>query len=401
MRTRSGQELDPLSPLPPSNVRPPPARQRRTGPPPPPPPLPPGVRPVPHQPQQQQQTRTAATAAAAAVPPRRNETPSSARQPEQAQPAAAAATAAATDNHQEQPPARNWVLTLQIRSEHGKPITKVGVQVTEHMNAAGLAACLAQAFASVSASRSTPTAPIAGLFIERNGLFVSLDHLLATPSLRQHTFGLTYCPPPPQPPPPLPWYQEPWVMAALAGPLVLAILYFVLKRFGPQMGHAILWMFQALFDATVQLPLQELYRYGPWFIGWEGASLPSICARITYYGDADFWRRNYQECADIFANKEESFLRVARPTVYAIIILILLWLLAQLLQHFRQVARYRHAQAVNMAPPPEMVDTYRALQVLLRQVRKGLVEPEPTAGRRRGEPVVNNNNNNTRPRNFR
>jgi len=193
--------------------------------------------------------------------------------------------------------------------------------------------------------------------------------------LRNNTFGLTYALPPPQPPPHIPWYQETWVWIALCGPIAVGILYKLFRSYGPEIWLAIGWIAQSLYDTSIQLPLQELYRYGPWFIGWEGAALPTICARITYYGDAEFWRRNYQECSEIYQAKEEAFLRVARPTMYAMVALVLLWLLAQLLRHWRQVARYRHQRAASMAPPPEMVDTYRAIQVLLRQVRKGL-EPE-------------------------
>lgn len=370
MRTRSGQTLDPLSPLPPSNVRPPRQQRRRpvadsaAPPPPPPPPLPAGVRP---------RTSVPSTQPANAVRDR----------------AEVAIQATLVESPRQQAQQRNdWVLRLQIRREDGKPLTKVGVHVREGMNAVALAACLGQAVTSVGVNNNPhamfnngnkPPA-IAGLFVERNGLFVSLEHLLSTPSLRSNTFGLTYFPPPPQPPPPTPWYKESWVWILASGPIVIGLVHWLFQWYGPQIWMASSWILSSLFDATVQLPLQELYRYGPWFIGWEGASLPAVCARITYYGDATFWRRNLPECESIYKVKEEAFLRVARPSLYAVLSVIVLWLLGQILRHFRHVARYRHLQATSMAPPPEMVDTYRAFQVLLRQVRKGMEQPTPPSG---------------------
>lgn len=381
MRTRSGNELDPLNPLPPSNVQPPPPRPRRTGtgPPPPPPPLPAGVR-AQQQHQQQQQQQPQQQQVRAATDPVRNEGQQPQQRQGQGQPGAPP-QAAGADGEQF---TREWVLRLSIRAQDGKLITKVGVQVTPDMNAAGLAACLGQAFESVDHHHGSSSLqrlahvphPIAGLFIEKSGLFVSLEHLLAEPSLRNKTFGLTYCPPPPQPPPPKPWYRETRVWIALSGPVVVGILY----KFGSEVAMVMGWIFQSLHDLMVQLPLRETYRNGPWFLGWEGAALPAICARITYFGDVDFWRRNYQECADIYKVKEQAFLRIAFPTIYVIIILLLMFVLNLFLRHWQHVARYRHEKAVSSAPPPEMAETYRAFQTLLRQVRKGLEPEQPPPG---------------------
>jgi hypothetical protein len=59
-----------------------------------------------------------------------------------------------------------------------------------------------------------------------------------------------------------------------------------------------------LYQSVMQIPLQELYRYSPWFLGWEGGSLLQICARITYRGDEAVWSRNWS------AAKEEAWSRL-------------------------------------------------------------------------------------------
>ena len=285
---------------------------------------------------------------------------------------------------EEVPPAlpSEWVMKLLIRRGDGRPPTQFLIQVNDSMTPDSLSACVEQACASLGGASEAAHVPhpIAGLFIQRSGLFVSLDHLLKTSALRSEVFGLSYFPPPPARPPPLPWYQQRQFLLLASGPIVVMALHQSFVYFGPQIWRAMSWTSKLFFDMTVQLPLQELYRYGPWFIGWEGASLPSVCARITYYGDAPFWRRNMEECEEIYAVKEEAFLRIARPTVYIVVFLFLLWLFMQLLQHWQQLARYRHAARNNQNP--EMVETYRAFQVLLRNIRKGLEpsHPPPPAG---------------------
>jgi hypothetical protein len=267
----------------------------------------------------------------------------------------------------------------------------LGIHIPGDMRAPQLAACLRQAYDSVPASGNLASlSPLVGVFCERNGLFVTLEHLLATPALHTEIVSLAFYPPLPRPPRPTPWYRETWFWTILLTPLGLAMLYQAIEAYGVELWMAGTWIVASTFDVVVQLPLQELYRYGPWFIGWEGSTLPAVCARITYYGDVAFWNRNLEECQDIYQAKEEAFLRVARPTLYTIALMIILWLVREVLQHRIHLARHRAGPAT--APPPaDMVDTYRAFQILLRQVRKGL-EPRPAA-----LPQGNMGNQNHRP----
>jgi hypothetical protein len=286
---------------------------------------------------------------------------------------------------------REWVLKFMVRRADGKP-TMFQIHINGTMTANSLSACLEQASASVGMPLAVSDIPhpIAGLFLQSNGIFVSLEHLLKTghDTFQNEVFGLTYTPPPsPSRPLPIPWWQQPRNQLLLLAclPIVGMLLYNFLYHLGPYLWRLMIWISISIFDVAVQLPLQELYRYGPWFIGWEGASLPTICARITYYGDAQFWRRNLQECEDIYATKEESFLRIARPTVYVVILIFVIWVLRQLLHHWQQLARYRHDHFARNAPPPEMVETYRAFQILLRNIRRGL-EPPPNQQAQHAQP---------------
>ena len=124
---------------------------------------------------------------------------------------------------------------------------------------------------------------------------------------------------------------------------------------------------QTVFEMTINIPLRELHRYGPALVGWEGASLPHICARITYHGDEEFWRRNVDECRRIFDGKEEAFLRTARPILYVLVLSGSVWLGRSLWNdHWNAV--YRSRNRVDR----EMVETHRALQTIVRQVGKAL-----------------------------
>jgi hypothetical protein len=294
-------------------------------------------------------------------------------------------------------PAADWVLRLHIRRHDGRPYTMLGLHITGDMQAPELAACLRQAHDSVPAAAEVVLlTPLVGVFCEhRHGLFVTLEHLLATPALHTEVVSLAFCPPPARPPRPTPWYRQQvwlWIMLALLIPLGLAGLYQAVVVYGVELWMAGAWIVASTFDVVVQLPLQELYRYGPWFIGWEGSTLPTVCARITYYGDVAFWSRNLEECQDIYQAKEEAFLRLARPTLYTIGLGVLLWLVREVLQHRIVLARHRAGPAT--APPPaDMVDTYRAFQILLRQVRKGL-EPQQQQQRRPALAQGNTGNHN-------
>jgi hypothetical protein len=131
---------------------------------------------------------------------------------------------------------------------------------------------------------------------------------------------------------------------------------------------SLLWLVASIlrltYESAIQLPLRDLYRNGPWIVGWEGDRLERVCSRITYHGDEAFWSRNSEECYRIYAAKEEAYLRLAGPLAFlalsaaAIALAGKVWLLVR-------PARRRLSPSERDA-----VETYRALQVLLRQAKK-------------------------------
>jgi nitrate reductase gamma subunit len=129
------------------------------------------------------------------------------------------------------------------------------------------------------------------------------------------------------------------------------------------MWHGVWNTLSLIFETVLNMPLRELYRYGPAVIGWEGESLPKICARITFHGDELFWMRNVEECQRIFSLKEDAWLRLTRPIVY-------LGLLCAVVQIARMLVR---EHALQQRPQNrDMVETYQAFQILMRQVKRGL-----------------------------
>ena len=117
----------------------------------------------------------------------------------------------------------------------------------------------------------------------------------------------------------------------------------------------------SLFDAVVEFPLKELYRRGPSFFGWEGESLARICSRVTHYGDEDFWRRNMEECEQIYASKEAAAMQIRKPILIGVFILMLFYMIRSIIE-----AR-RHPQI-----DPNMVETYRAITMLARQLKRAV-----------------------------
>lgn len=213
---------------------------------------------------------------------------------------------------------------------------------------------------------------VVGLFVEATQIFCSLADIVA-----QHPTGVIFAvalqAPRPPPPTPTPWWQEPatwWTIFAVAVPgLILSYLYSHWDNLWFLLVGALQWT----YAMVIQLPLQELYRHGPWLIGWEGERLARICARITYHGDEAFWSRNLAECERIYAAKEEAWLRVTRPLVYMVIAGIVLAILRFIIQEI--AAAYKHRP--RRLQDREMIETYQAFQVLLRQVRKA-VAPSPS-----------------------
>ena len=264
--------------------------------------------------------------------------------------------------------------------QHPRTGPVLGIHITPHMTVETLSACILQALL-----HHPLTAPderqtlffdrrdhlLVGLFCESNNMFVSLEHLLTTTNPSERTMEV-YSPnlpppPPPLPPPVVPWwyYLHNWLIILLP-PLCGSFLYIYWNETCSFLLHSVEWW----YNLVVHTPLAELYRYGPWFLGWEGDSLPSICSRITYHGDSSFWYRNLEECERIYAAKEEAWLRLARPFVWGV------WmLLVVLIARFIVWELYSKPHPPTPPRPPpvdrDMVDLYRAWQVILRQVQRG------------------------------
>lgn len=176
---------------------------------------------------------------------------------------------------------------------------------------------------------------------------------------------------PPTPKPPLQWWElYPWYYWV---GLALAIIAFLWKN------QPTIWkMFSAIYVSIQQFvtelirlipigyhhlvtkPLQDTYRYGPSFFGgWEGASLTTICARMTY-GDEEFWERNFEDCENMYQAKESAFLFVGRPLLFLLLLSFVAWIIKQYMWHnaMRERDRYRDR---------DMIEFYRAIQVLFRQ----------------------------------
>lgn len=119
-----------------------------------------------------------------------------------------------------------------------------------------------------------------------------------------------------------------------------------------------------LFDILIELPLREVYRHGPSIVGWEGEPLPRICSRITYHGDESFWTRNIDECERIYRSRELAAMQIRKPIVIGFLVLVSFYMIRSIME----------ARALRMRErvDPNMVETYRAIQMLTRQLRRAL-----------------------------
>ncbi|KAL3766581.1 hypothetical protein ACHAWO_008255 [Cyclotella atomus] len=118
-----------------------------------------------------------------------------------------------------------------------------------------------------------------------------------------------------------------------------------------------------IFDVLIEFPLRELYRHGPSMVGWEGESLERICSRITHYGDEAFWSRNMEECAEIYASKEAAAMQIHKPILIGFIILMLFYMVKSIME-----AHAMRRQQLD----PNMVETYRAITMLARQLKRAV-----------------------------
>eukprot|EP00797_Seminavis_robusta_P003731 Sro1238_g255200.2 (272) ;mRNA; r:7028-7843 len=224
---------------------------------------------------------------------------------------------------------------------------------------------------------------VVGLFGYQNGMFVSLEHLLScgdttseedSKFLRRQIYSLYM----PKPVPKAPWWHD-W--RVIFGGLVLffavvwkklsLLLHMVsgIPFFLESVWDQLCFLLPAFYHSLVTQPLKDTYRSGPAvFGGWEGASLPSICARMTY-GDQEFWERNFSDCQAMYQAKESAFLFVGRPLVFLVLMLMMVWILRQWLW-YRALRINQQRNHQQYQQDREMIQFYRAIQVLFRQLNR-------------------------------
>mmetsp|Transcript_29024 Transcript_29024/g.59175 ORF Transcript_29024/g.59175 Transcript_29024/m.59175 type:complete len:286 (-) Transcript_29024:80-937(-) len=122
-----------------------------------------------------------------------------------------------------------------------------------------------------------------------------------------------------------------------------------------------------LSNVFVEFPLKELYRHGPSFLGWEGDSLPRICARITYHGDPEFWSLNMDEYQRVYDSKEAAALHFWKP------VLMLIWAIGVLYMVRSIFATWALRRRERL--DPDIVETYQAIRMLFRQFRRAMDTP--------------------------
>jgi hypothetical protein len=316
-------------------------RQRRGAPPPPPPPLPRVVEAVmPPSPAEQQPEKEQPELPPAAP---QQETPQ-ARVPDHA-----------TREVLTKPP-EPW--KLMVRTEPTKTNPRrdlVRIWITPSMTPETLATCIQQTCGIDNNFRDWT---IAGLFRETDCLFVSLQDIINEQDWKS-VYALTF--PHFHIPVPQPWLTEKVMIPIGVGSIV------ALWVLGPTAMAVLHRWSGTFFEVFVNLPLRELYRYGPSIVGWEGASLPSVCARITYHGDEEFWKRNMEECQSIFDSKEEAMLRMVRPGLYVTALVVGFWVIRALVREHAMSLR-RNVKA----PDQDMIETYRAFNVIFKQMGRAM-----------------------------
>mmetsp|Transcript_25602 Transcript_25602/g.37829 ORF Transcript_25602/g.37829 Transcript_25602/m.37829 type:complete len:323 (+) Transcript_25602:147-1115(+) len=248
----------------------------------------------------------------------------------------------------EAPPA--WKLSIQNGSYNGSDIIQIFVTCT--MTPKVLSRCILQA---CRGEEYYGDMMIVGLFQESDCLFVSLEDLIANRDSMQ-IYSLTY---------PEPHKSTTWLALTKRMLPVVSIVLIIYLYFYGQLILATTHEWSAdIFEVVVNLPLRELYRYGP-YPGWEGASLPKICARITYHGDEDFWRRNLEDCQQIYSAKEEAMMRMSRPFIYLLTLIVGFFTIRSLVREYA-LWLSKHMEK----PDRNMVETYDAFRVLFRQMNR-------------------------------
>jgi len=144
--------------------------------------------------------------------------------------------------------------------------------------------------------------------------------------------------------------------------MLIGVLWFLYNH-GHSVLHTLWNAWNGVLNTCIDLPLQEFYRNAPAVLGgWEGQSLPGICARITFHGDEAFWGRNVQECERIFSYKEEHYMRIVKPGVYGVLVVVVIYVIRMLVRE--------HALHRRQPQNRDMVETYHAIQILLRQFKR-------------------------------
>jgi hypothetical protein len=243
----------------------------------------------------------------------------------------------------------DWILHVRWPTEP----TLVKIHIHSGMSPALLGNCILQLALDHSYQHSEP---IVGLFRKQDGVFFSFEHILTSQEARDSAYMIT-----------LPRRRhiiaEPWWQSNTFVFTLSLVVLIAAWHYSPVIFEASWRIVSETYLFIFDLPLRELYRYGPHIIGWEGADLSEICSRITYHGDKFFWSRNLEECELIYATKEEAFLRVTRPAMYATLALVLFYAFRHL------VAQY--AESRRDTADRDMIETYRAFQILLRQAHRG------------------------------
>ena len=243
----------------------------------------------------------------------------------------------------------DWILYVRWPTEP----TLVKIHIHSGMSPALLGNCVLQLALDHSYEHSEP---IVGLFREQDGVFFSFEHILTSQEAHDSAYMITL--PRPRHIVPEPWWQSNAFLFTLSLVIITSLWYY-----GPVIFEASWTILSETYVFIFDLPLRELYRYGPHIIGWEGSDLSEICSRITYHGDKFFWSRNLEECELIYAAKEEAFLRITRPVMYATLALILFYALRHLVS--------KYAESRRDTADRDMIETYRAFQIILRQAQRG------------------------------
>lgn len=206
-----------------------------------------------------------------------------------------------------------------------------------------------------------------GLFGEHDSVFYSLQHILANPESEQTIFSVHR---------PLPRVEDKddfWYLVLVGYVLFGVILAVSAYRYGQDVWYFSMDLLVSIFRRIFDIPIRELYRHGPNLIGWENLDLPTICSRITYHGDREFWRRNMEECHAIYGAKEEAFVRVCRPVLYVVLSVVIFMVIRHLVAVYAESKRDRTDRAV--------LETYHAFQTMIRVITSSM--ERQNGGRRR------------------